>query len=45
MSGKVLMKRIICYLLMLIMLTGTVSGCKSKKTGNDSKLIKQALGW
>lgn len=37
MSGKTLMKRIICFLLMLIMLTGTVSGCKSKKTGNDSK--------
>ncbi len=37
MSGKTLMKRIICYLLMLIMLTGTVSGCKSKNTGSDSK--------
>lgn len=44
MSGKVLMKRIICYLLMLIMLTGTVSGCKSKKTGNDSKTHQTSTG-
>lgn len=44
MSGKMLMKRIICYMLMLIMLTGTVSGCNSKKTGKSSKADQTITG-
>jgi len=44
MAGKMFMKRIICFLLMFIMLTGTVSGCKSKKTGGDVKANQTSNG-